>query len=77
MYMDTMIMMEQVNLKLENFEKMITDMFSEQMNFDMHCFKKVFILSTKVSQQVFSCFSSYILLVLHFFISFNNNNLFK
>ena len=29
MYMDTMIMMEQANPKLENFEKMITDMFSE------------------------------------------------
>ena len=61
-----MIMLEQVNLKLVKLKKIITDMFCEQMNFDMHCFKKVFILSTKVRQQVFSCFSSYILFVLHF-----------
>ena len=33
---------EQVNLKLVNFQKIITDMFQEQMNFDMHCFKKKF-----------------------------------
>ena len=44
---------EQVNLKLVKLKKIITDMLCEQMNFDMHCFKKSFHLEYKSSSTSF------------------------
>ena len=54
-----------VNPQTKTWKPSLFLQICEQTNFDMLWLQKSFISSTKVCQQVFSCFSSYILSVLH------------